>query len=127
MKDSDRYIHDTESYIITIRRKSRSGDVPKIVSSVPMPALSSIDEKARANDSSSGRKSGTQICAPLPGIIIDIKVSPGDRVSPGQVVAVLEAMKMENDILSETEGTVQEVNVSLGDTVQEGMPLIIIS
>lgn len=69
---------------------------------------------------------GKQVTSPLPGVIISVKVNVGDAVKAGQVVAVLEAMKMENDILAENDGTVTAVNVAKGDSVLEGAAIITI-
>lgn len=62
--------------------------------------------------------------SPLPGVIISIDVNVGDTVRKGQKVAVLEAMKMENEIQSETDGTVSEILVHRGDSVLEGAALV---
>ena len=62
--------------------------------------------------------SGKTVTSPLPGVIIDIKVNVGDTVKAGQTVAVLEAMKMENDISAPQDGTVASVNVQKGASVQ---------
>ena len=67
------------------------------------------------------------VTAPLPGTIISIKVKPGDKVTANQTVAVLEAMKMENEIEAGYAGTVSEVKVAERDTVLEGAVLITIS
>lgn len=64
------------------------------------------------------------IIAPLPGTIIEILVQPGDMVAEGQAVAILEAMKMENEILAEYSGRVVSVNVAEGDRVSAGTELI---
>ena len=64
--------------------------------------------------------SGKPINSPLPGVIVGIKVKAG------QVVAMLEAMKMENEIQSEYDGTVVSVNVSQGDSILEGAPIVTI-
>ena len=66
------------------------------------------------------------IIAPLPGTIIELFVQPGDSVQAGQTVAVLEAMKMENEILAEYSGRVVSVNVSEGDRVATGTEIITI-
>lgn len=58
--------------------------------------------------------------SPLPGTIIAVKVKEGDQVKEGQTVAILEAMKMENEILAENDGIVESVNVEKGDSVLEG-------
>ena len=59
----------------------------------------------------------TGITVPMPGKILDIQVNPGDSVKPGQVVVVLEAMKMENSITAEIGGTVNQIFVEVGETV----------
>ena len=66
------------------------------------------------------------IIAPLPGTIIEILVQPGDMVAEGQAVAILEAMKMENEILAEYSGRVVSVNVSEEDRVAAGTEIITI-
>lgn len=69
---------------------------------------------------------GEVVTAPLPGVILDIKVKVGDVVKAGQTVAVLEAMKMENEIEATTSGTVTAVNAGKGDSVLEGAAIITI-
>ena len=60
---------------------------------------------------------GTSVNSPMPGTILDVKVNVGDTVSEGQVLMVLEAMKMENDIVAPKAGNVASINVKKGDTV----------
>ncbi|MCQ2465763.1 MAG: biotin/lipoyl-binding protein [Oscillospiraceae bacterium] len=60
---------------------------------------------------------GTKVTAPMPGNILDVKVSTGDTVTKGQVLMVLEAMKMENDIVAPCDGKVTSVIAKKGDTV----------
>ena len=69
---------------------------------------------------------GSPVKAPLPGTITEIKVNVGDTVKPGDVVLVLEAMKMQNNIESEYEGTVTAITVKQGETVMEGSVLLTI-
>lgn len=66
---------------------------------------------------------GYDIMCPMPGNILKVSVKEGDRVERGDIIFVLEAMKMENDIPSEVSGTVGHIFVNRGDTVNEGMPL----
>lgn len=70
--------------------------------------------------------SGSVVKAPLPGTITDLKVNVGDQVNTGDVVLVLEAMKMQNNIESEFSGTVTSITVKQGDTVMEGAVLMTI-
>lgn len=64
--------------------------------------------------------------APLPGVITDIKVAVGDQVKKGDVVIVLEAMKMANNLEAESDGTVTAICVKMGENVLEDAPLVVI-
>lgn len=88
--------------------------------SAPTPAVAS---PAPAPASGNGKP----VTAPLPGVIIEISVKVGDTVKQGQQVAVLEAMKMENVIEATHDGTVTAINVSKGDSVLEGAPIVTIA
>lgn len=68
--------------------------------------------------------SGEKIEAPMPGVIVDIKVKVGDTVKDGDIVAVLEAMKMETEIFSSKAGVVSAINVSKGSQVELGDAII---
>ena len=69
---------------------------------------------------------GKTIKSPLPGIIISINVKEGQAVTRGQKVAVIEAMKMENDILAESDGTITAIHAAKGDSVLEGADIVTI-
>lgn len=69
-------------------------------------------------------KSGVK--SPLPGVILDIKVKVGDTVKKGQTIIILEAMKMENNINADKDGTVTAISVNKGDSVLEGSVLVTI-
>ena len=69
---------------------------------------------------------GEPVNAPMPGNILRVNVKAGDAVKSGTVLCVLEAMKMENDILAPKDGTVTQVLVSKGSTVDTGAPLVVI-
>jgi biotin carboxyl carrier protein len=71
-----------------------------------------------------GGSGGASLNAPMPGVIIDIAVSPGDAVARGQLVAVLDAMKMHNNIKSPRAGTIAEVCVSPGQAVGHGDAIV---
>ena len=70
---------------------------------------------------------GKAITSPLPGVIISVDVKEGSVVKRGQKVAVIEALKMENDILADADGTVTAVHVSKGDTVAEDAKIVTIA
>ena len=95
--------------------------VVKPVANKPAPAPATPVSKPVATPSG---KSGVK--SPLPGVILEIKVKVGDVVKRGQTVIILEAMKMENNINADKDGTITAINVNKGDSVLEGTDLVII-
>ena len=79
-------------------------------------------EKMGMNSSAAGKLN--IIKAPMPGMIIDLRVKAGDQVKAGDPLLVLEAMKMENIIKAPGEGTVKQVKIKKGDTVEKNQVLI---
>ena len=69
---------------------------------------------------------GEAVNAPMPGNILKVNVTAGQAVKAGTVLVVLEAMKMENEIMAPKDGTVTQVLVSKGSTVDTGAPLVVI-
>lgn len=69
---------------------------------------------------------GTEVNAPMPGSVIDVKVKVGDTVENGSVIIVLEAMKMENDIVAPVAGKIASINVRKGDSLDSGELIAII-
>lgn len=65
--------------------------------------------------------------APMPGLVLGIPFEAGAKVERGQTVAILEAMKMENDLASPIAGTIKEVKVTKGQTVNQGDALVVVS
>ena len=64
--------------------------------------------------------------SPMPGLVIDVRVRPGDRVRAGSPLVVIEAMKMQNELASEVTGTVREVQAQLNQAVESGAVLVVI-
>jgi len=96
-------------------------EAPKPAAPTPAPAAAAAPAQPAAPAGT-----GTPIKAPLPGTIIEIKVQVGQQVNVGDVVLVLEAMKMQNNIEAEYAGTVTAITVNQGDTVMEGSVLLTI-
>ena len=90
----------------------------------PAPAAAPAPEAAPAPQAVSAQ--GTQIVAPMPGSIININVSAGQTVKAGDVLIVLEAMKMENDITAPSDGVVKQVVTVKGATVNTDDVLLVI-
>lgn len=98
--------------------KTVKGSIPAAVPAAPAAS------KPAAAPAASGN--GTPIIAPMQGTILDVKVKVGDAVKAGQVVCILEAMKLENEIKSQTDGTVTEIKVSKGQQVNSKDVLVIL-
>lgn len=92
----------------------------------PQATAQAAQTTAQTATASAPQGKGEVVTAPLPGVILDIKVKVGDVVKAGQTVAVLEAMKMENEIEATASGTVTAVNAGKGDSVLEGAAIITI-
>ena len=70
---------------------------------------------------------GEKVNSPLPGVIVEVSVKEGQTVKAGQKVAVLEAMKMENEIPAPKDGTITAIHVNKGDSILEGAPVVSIA
>lgn len=91
----------------------------------PQPAAQSASKPA-TQPAAATVAGGSALKAPLPGTITDVKVQVGQTVRAGEVVIILEAMKMQNNIEAEQDGKILSVNVKAGDTVMEGAVLLTI-
>ncbi|MGG2466720.1 biotin/lipoyl-containing protein [Paraclostridium bifermentans] len=101
-----------------------SGQRPQVATQQVQPqAAPKAQPKQTQNAPSAG---GGTISAPMPGTINDVRVKVGDSVKKGQVLLILEAMKMENEIMASSDGTVKSVDVSKGASVSVGDALITI-
>ena len=98
---------------------------PKAAAPTPRPAAPAPAAPSAKPAAGGGGAAGA-ITAPLPGSIIDVRVSAGQAVKAGDVLCILEAMKMENEITATAAGTVKEVLVSKGSTVAAGDSLVVI-
>ncbi|MDD6762164.1 MAG: acetyl-CoA carboxylase biotin carboxyl carrier protein subunit [Clostridiales bacterium] len=78
----------------------------------------------KASPKPSGTMGANKITAPMPGTVVSIKVNVGDKVESGTLVAVLEAMKMENEIFAGVDGVVASINAAAGDSVNTGDVLV---
>ena len=92
--------------------------------SAPAPILAAAPAPAPAPAAAPAAAGGQTVEAPMPGKILDIKVKVGDAVGYGQCVIVMEAMKMETEIVAPAAGTVASINVSTGDSVETGAVLV---
>ena len=88
--------------------------------------IGAVQEQAQPQAAAPAASSGATITAPLAGNIFKVNVRPGDSVQEGDVVIILEAMKMETEVRAASSGTVSEVKVGEGDSVAVGDTLIVL-
>ncbi|MCL6634220.1 MAG: biotin/lipoyl-binding protein [Peptococcaceae bacterium] len=90
----------------------------------PLTAIEGGRSQGAKNAAPAAGGSTKPFCAPMPGTVMDIRVKKGDYVKEGDVLIVLEAMKMENELLADASGQVEEIHVARGQAVQSGDRLI---
>lgn len=91
---------------------------------VAAPAPKAAPAAAPAPKAAPAAAGAVAVNAPMPGTILDVKVGAGAAVKAGDVLVILEAMKMENEIVAPQDGTVAAVNVKKGDSVNSGDVLV---
>ena len=91
---------------------------------IPVEVRHPLEKLLQATQRASGAASGETVIAPMPGLVVSIRVKPGDVVRAGQAVVVVEAMKMQNELAVRHDGVVRDVLVSERASVAAGTPLI---
>jgi len=86
----------------------------------PAPAPKAAPAAPKAAPASGGAAGNIKVNSPMPGKIISIKANIGDKLKKGDVILILEAMKMENEIVAPSDGTVASINVTPGQAVEAG-------
>jgi len=114
-------------YKVEVEKSITPTKTPKIVRSAAIPSTDTPKgiEKAQTSNTNPSQ-GGYKVLSPLPGIILEIMVKPGDQVSVGQRLLLLEAMKMENHIDADKAGKIISINVSKGDNIMQGDILLVI-
>lgn len=100
--------------------------VPSAPAAPAAPAAAAAAPAAAAPAAAAVTGAGEAVNAPMPGTILKVNVTQGQKVAEGAVLCVLEAMKMENEILAPKAGTVTQVLAAKGATVDTGAPLVVI-
>ena len=96
------------------------------VASAPAAVTSSPVVSAPAAPAVATSVAGENVCAPMPGTVLSVAVSAGQSVKKGDVLCVLEAMKMENEIYAPRDGEVAAISVSKGESVESGKVLVVL-
>ncbi len=125
MKNYKVNVNGTE-YKVSIELISETEAAAPVAAPAPAAPAPAAAPTAPAAPAAAAPAGGEKVNAPMPGTILSVNVKVGDAVKKGQVLVVLEAMKMENEIMSPVDGTVTFVGVNQGATVESGSAICVI-
>ena len=114
-----------KKYRVTVNGTAYEIELEELTGAAPAPAAATA-APAPAPAPAAAPAGGEQVTSPMPGTILSINVAAGDTVKRGQVLMILEAMKMENEIMCPCDGKVASVNTSKGASVESGTLLCVI-
>lgn len=109
-------------YDVTVDEVGAAAPAP--VAAAPVAPVAAAAPAPAAKPAVTGAEGAIKVDAPMPGTILDIKTSVGASVKSGDVLCILEAMKMENEIVAPADGTVASVAVNKGDSVEAGQIIV---
>ena len=115
-----------KKYRVNVNGTVYEVDVEDISGAAPVAAPAAAPAAAPVAAPVSAPAGGEQVTSPMPGNILAVNVAAGDTVRKGQVLMILEAMKMENEIMCPCDGKVASVNTSKGASVESGTLLCVI-
>jgi biotin carboxyl carrier protein len=90
-------------------------------------ARAALQDRARRGREQAGRSGPTQVHAIIPGVVVSVSIAPGDIVTAGQQLLVVEAMKMQNELRAPRDGTIERVAVGAGATIDVGDLLLVLA
>lgn len=121
---------DTQDYKLTIKKQTYAAHLKSLISvpslSVRPTTISSTFEAPTPSTATPIPTEPGAVTAPLPGRVLEVQVKEGQQIKSGDVLLVLEAMKMANEIRAPQDGAIKTVHVKAGDTVEKGQPMITI-
>jgi biotin carboxyl carrier protein len=115
---------DGRSHEVRIVSLGTSLEVAFRGTTVPVEVRHPLEKLLQSAQHAGGSSTGETVVAPMPGLVVEIRVKPGDAVAAGQAVCVVEAMKMQNEIAARHGGVVSDVLVPEKASVSAGQPLI---
>ena len=115
-----------KKYRVTVNGTAYEIELEDLTGAAPAPAAATAAPAPAPAPAAAAPAGGEQVTSPMPGTILSINVAAGDAVKRGQVLMVLEAMKMENEIMCPCDGKIASVNTSKGASVESGTLLCVI-
>ena len=115
-----------KKYRVTVNGTAYEIELEELTGAAPAPAAATAAPAPAPAPAAAAPAGGEQVTSPMPGTILSINVAAGDTVKRGQVLMVLEAMKMENEIMCPCDGKIASVNTSKGAAVESGTLLCVI-
>ena len=115
-----------KKYRVTVNGTAYKIELEELTGAAPAPAAATAAPAPAPAPAAAAPAGGEQVTSPMPGTILSINVAAGDAVKRGQVLMVLEAMKMENEIMCPCDGKIASVNTSKGASVESGTLLCVI-
>ena len=115
-----------KKYRVTVNGTAYEIELEELTGAAPAPAAATAAPAPAPAPAAAAPAGGEQVTSPMPGTILSINVAAGDAVKRGQVLMVLEAMKMENEIMCPCDGKIAAVNTSKGASVESGTLLCVI-
>ena len=115
-----------KKYRVTVNGTAYEIELEELTGAAPAPAAATAAPAPAPAPAAAAPAGGEQVTSPMPGTILSINVAAGDTVKRGQVLMILEAMKMENEIMCPCDGKVASVNTSKGAAVESGTLLCVI-
>ena len=126
-----RVVVDGTAYTVEVESLGAGAAMPAMpaapVATPSAPAPAAAPAPAPAPAAPAAPAEGSQVTAPMPGKILNVKVNVGDSVKEGDLVLLLEAMKMENEVFASATGKVVQIPVKSGDSVNTGDVLMVIA
>jgi glutaconyl-CoA decarboxylase len=113
-------VEETDAVIVNVT--DAVATAPPVAAAAPAP----VATPATASATATSAVAGTQVLSPMPGTVLSVNAVVGQTVKSGELLLILEAMKMENEIAASCDGTVLQILVEKGSTVESDSPLVVI-